>query len=377
MGFRDYPFLPREPDDRDPRRFPGHAEVLAYLEEFSAEFGIGELVRFETEVLSANLVENGNWKVRSKKRGDDDDDEFGVDEVFDALVVCNGHYTEPRIADIPGSDKWPGKQMHSHNYRIPEPFRDQVVICIGSSASAVDISRDIAGVAKEVHVASRSAPDGTTKKQLGYDNMWLHSMIERVHEDGSVVFQDGSVVFADIILHCTGYKFHFPFLETNGLVTVDDNRVWPLYKHIFPPALAPGISFVGLPWKVVPFPLFEYQSKWIAGVLSGRLTLPSVEEMMEDSNSFYSKLDVSGVPKRYTHNLGDSQFEYNDWLAVQSGCLVSEEWRKQMYFATSKNRITRPETYRDVWEDDDLVSQAHQDFIQYSPKGLLSSGKTS
>lgn len=96
MGFRDYPFLPREPDDRDPRRFPGHAEVLAYLEEFSAEFGIGELVRFETEVLSANLVENGNWKVRSKKRGDDD-------EVFDALVVCNGHYTEPRIADLPGN----------------------------------------------------------------------------------------------------------------------------------------------------------------------------------------------------------------------------------------------------------------------------------
>lgn len=59
----------------------------------------------------------------------------------------------------------------------------------------------------------------------------------------------------------------------------------------------------------MPFPLFEYQSKWIAGVLSGRLTLPSVEEMMEDSNSFYSKLDVSGIPKHYTHNLGDSQVD--------------------------------------------------------------------
>lgn len=46
------------------------------------------------------------------------------------------------------------------------------------------------------------------------------------------------------------YKFHFPFLETNGEVTVDDNRVGPLYKHVFPPALAPGLSFVGLPWKV-------------------------------------------------------------------------------------------------------------------------------
>lgn len=46
------------------------------------------------------------------------------------------------------------------------------------------------------------------------------------------------------------YKYHFPFLETNGIVTVDDNRVGPLYKHVFPPALAPSLSFVGLPWKV-------------------------------------------------------------------------------------------------------------------------------
>lgn len=34
-------------------------------------------------------------------------------------------------------------------------------------------------------------------------------------------------------------------------MTVDDNRVGPLYKHVFPPLLAPGLSFVGLPWKVI------------------------------------------------------------------------------------------------------------------------------
>lgn len=54
----------------------------------------------------------------------------------------------------------------------------QVVVLIGSSASAVDISRDIAGVAKEVHVAARSVADETTSgKQSGYDNMWLHPMV--------------------------------------------------------------------------------------------------------------------------------------------------------------------------------------------------------
>lgn len=100
------------------------------------------------------------------------------------------------------------------------------------------------------------------------------------------------------------YKYDFPFLETNSVVTVDDNRVGPLYKHVFPPALAPWLSFVGLPWKVAPFPLFELQSKWIAGVLSNRIALPSEEEMTKDIEAFYLSLEESGIPKRHTHNMG-------------------------------------------------------------------------
>ncbi|XP_062073400.1 flavin-containing monooxygenase FMO GS-OX-like 4 [Humulus lupulus] len=370
MGFQDFPFVAKKDDgkdERDPRRFPGHREVLMYLKDFTREFGIGELVRLDTEVEYVSLMGGGKWKVRSKKIG-----ELGVDEVYDAVVVCNGHYTEPRIAEIPGIDAWPGKQIHSHNYRIPEPFRDQVVILIGSAASAVDISRDIAVVAKEVHVASRSLTDATIGKQPGYDNLWIRSMIKSAHEDGSVVFHDECAVVADVILHCTGYKFHFPFLETNGIVTVDDNRVGPLYRHVFPPALAPWLSFVGLPWKVIPFPLCELQSKWIAGLLSDRIDLPSQEEMMDDVNAFYYSLEVSGTPKRYTHNLGASQFDYDDWLAAQCGCTLSEQWRKQMYSAVSKRKHAQPETYRDEWDDEDLIIQANQYFLKYFPKEVNS-----
>ena len=53
----------------------------------------------------------------------------------------------------------------------------QVVVLIGNSASAKDISRDIVGVAKEVHIATRSVEDGEYRKQPGYDNMWLHPMV--------------------------------------------------------------------------------------------------------------------------------------------------------------------------------------------------------
>lgn len=47
-----------------------------------------------------------------------------------------------------------------------------------------------------------------------------------------------------------GYLYDFPFLAGTDIVTVDDNRVAPLFQHVFPPATAPTLSFLGLPWKV-------------------------------------------------------------------------------------------------------------------------------
>ncbi|KAK9103175.1 hypothetical protein Sjap_020429 [Stephania japonica] len=358
------PGLPICGGQERPSQVSGHREVCCYLSDFAHDFGIVGLIRFETEVLRVGLSEENNkWAVVSRRIGKGGDGEKV--EVFDAVVVCNGHYSEPHLADFPGIDLWPRKQIHSHNYRVPDPFRDQVVVLIGSSASAQDISRDISGVAKEVHIASRTSSDSTPSRLPGYDNMWLHSMIESTHEDGRVIFQDGSSVYADVILHCTGYKFHFPFLDTNNIVRVEDNRVGPLYQHVFPPALAPWLSFIGLTWKVIPFLLCELQSKWVAGVLSGRIPLPSEEDMMSSVSTFYSKLEAAGIPKHYTHNISDYQFEYADWLASQSGFPATEEWRKQMFIANGKNMAAQPETYRDEWCDDDLILQAQQQFIQF------------
>ncbi|KAK4557925.1 hypothetical protein RGQ29_007602 [Quercus rubra] len=285
MGFSDYPFVAKDDPDRDPRLFPGHREVMMYLQDFAREFGIDELVRLETEVVRVRFVEEEEkWKIKSKQRHKE------MDEIFDAVVVCNGHYTQPLVSHVPGINKWSGKQMHSHNYRDPKPFQDQVVVLIGNSASAFDISRDLVGVAKEVHIAARTVKCETFGKQPAYDNLWLHPM-------------------------------------------------------------------------VITFPMFELQSKWIAGVLSNRITLPSQEEMMEDVKALYSSLEASGTPKRETHALDDKQVKYNNWLADQCGCPAYEDWRMEMYYATIKGRLANLESYRDEWETQHLVLQAY-DFIK-------------
>ena len=51
--------------------------------------------------------------------------------------------------------------------------------------------------------------------------------------------------------------------------------------------------------------MFELQSQWIAGVLSGRIGLPSHEEMMKDVEAFYFSLEAYGTPMWYTHKIGD------------------------------------------------------------------------
>ncbi|PHU14695.1 Flavin-containing monooxygenase FMO GS-OX-like 4 [Capsicum chinense] len=56
---------------------------------------------------------------------------------------------------------------------------------------------------------------------------------------------------------------------------------------------------------------------------------------------------------------------YEDWLAAECGSPPPEECRKQMYFITGENIKTQPERYRDQWDDDDLIIQAHQNFIKY------------
>uniref|UniRef100_A0A8R7USX1 Flavin-containing monooxygenase n=2 Tax=Triticum urartu TaxID=4572 RepID=A0A8R7USX1_TRIUA len=174
MGFLDFPFVAGP--DGNPRRFPGHAEVLRYLQSFARWFDLHGLVRLETEVVRVSREASGtSWRVRYSRKAPGSEKREAEEEVFDAVVVCNGHYSKPHFADVAGADAWPGKQLHSTGYRVPELFHGQVVVVIGCGPSGTDISRDIAGVAKEVHLASRWAFAATSEKLPGHANMWLHS----------------------------------------------------------------------------------------------------------------------------------------------------------------------------------------------------------
>ncbi|KAH9313937.1 hypothetical protein KI387_022564, partial [Taxus chinensis] len=105
MGFLDYPF--RVVEGRDCRRFPGHNEVALYLQDFAAEFDLMRFIRFRTMVEYVGMGSNNQWTVRFCA------DRRGIrEEIYDAVVVCNGHHTQPRIAQIP-EDRLESGSVHA------------------------------------------------------------------------------------------------------------------------------------------------------------------------------------------------------------------------------------------------------------------------
>lgn len=100
MGFSGFPMTGRV-FGGDPRTFPGHPEVLAFLDAFAEESGVAACVRFRAEVIRVAPLGQGpgeQWTV--EWRGED---EVVAEEVFDAVVVCIGHCSVPLVPKIRGA----------------------------------------------------------------------------------------------------------------------------------------------------------------------------------------------------------------------------------------------------------------------------------
>jgi hypothetical protein len=144
------------------------------------------------------------------------------------------------------------------------------------------------------------------------------------------------------------YDYSFPFLDTGGLLTVDDNRVCPLYEHTFPPALAPSLSFVGVPSQVKAPRFYEVQARWVAQVLSGRRPLPSSEKMLRSAEEYHRGKEIAGVPRRLSHAL---------FLDLEKRCGFPRlpEWKKELNRAAVARWLNDTESFRDDYRDSDLV----------------------
>ncbi|XP_066393056.1 flavin-containing monooxygenase FMO GS-OX-like 8 [Miscanthus floridulus] len=110
-AFSDFSFFPSNDGTGDARRYPGHAEFLRCIRDFCDAFGLMDVVRLNTKVLHVGLAapraaDDGGvkrWTVRwSSRHGDHEGEAVTTEEVFDAVVVTVGQYTQPRLPTITG-----------------------------------------------------------------------------------------------------------------------------------------------------------------------------------------------------------------------------------------------------------------------------------
>lgn len=281
MGYGDTTF----PDSI--QLFPGHVEVQQYLKDYAKP--VLELIRFRTQVgrvqfLQATTSSDGSiseeWSVCSQSVINGEK----ICEVYNAVVVASGHYSTPFVPDISGLQEWnqafPGTISHSKHYRKPEAFADKKVIVVGNSASGLDISSQISSFCKVVLLSQKSESylAGGFASDSKIQSVSQISQFDPGHK--TVHFSDGRIEEdVDSILFCTGYLYTLPFLRDLSPNPVGDGtHIEHTYQHLLY-APHPTLSFLALPQRVIPFPLSEAQSSVLARIYSGRLCVPSEEEM--------------------------------------------------------------------------------------------------
>lgn len=360
MEYAAYPMPDSLPD------YPSHWDIANYFDDFVDHFGFRDKIRFRTEVTKVEPLpepdaDGRRWEVTVRSR---DNGRPGEPEVlrYTDVMVANGHHWDPRWPEpaFPGSETFPGTQLHAHYYRTPDLFVGKRVLVLGIGNSATDIAVEASRVAARTVLAMRRGAHVVPKYMFGMptdrltdsplargplvlqqvaigalvrlaqgkmtdyglpepDHAILHAhptvsddLLTRLgHGDivvrpnieefkGSTVsFVDGTTEEIDVVVYCTGYKVSFPFFDER-VIAAEDNHI-DLYRRVVDPE-HDGLFFIGLiqPLGSV-MPLAEAQSEWVADLLTGDTTLPSREEMRAQITTYDESLRRRYVAsKRHT-----------------------------------------------------------------------------
>jgi len=345
MAFSDYTFDSAGGGDNNWPRFPHHSHVRSYIEHFARDHGLIDNIRFNTTVSKLTRDANSTSVTLELQCQATKNQSL---QHFDAVAVCNGHFAKPRVPVLEGLNTFPGKILHSHNYRHPEAFSGQRVAVFGVAASGADIAREIAGQADQVYWCGETfdALAGHVKSDPNADNLKFYSCPQGFDTEGKLYFKHNEPEKIDSFVYATGYHYDYPFLDDSLRITVDDNYVSPLYQQIVPPH-CPNIGFIGIPFVVVPFPFFEIQARWFANSLHQPTVLPSQAEMQQWLTDREAHFEAQQRKQRLYHQLGEEQIGYLNTLLQQLDAEPLPRWFTALLEECQQVRTKHPASFRD------------------------------
>jgi trimethylamine monooxygenase len=281
LEFADYTF--DEHFGQPVGSFPPREVLYDYITGRAAKNNVRRFIQFGTAVRWVSYDrEAARFAVTVQTRGDDQ----ARTEAFDKVIVATGHFSTPNLPAFEGFGQFPGRILHSHDFRDAQEFTGKRLLVIGSSYSAEDIALQARKYgARSVTVSYRTAPMGFAWP-AGIEEVPLLTRV-----DGSTAhFTDGTTREVDAIVLCTGYQHAFRFLP-GGLRLATANVLYPasLYKGIFWVA-NPALMYLGMQDQYYTFTMFDAQAWYARDHILGRIPLPPPEDMAADIAHWRTRL---------------------------------------------------------------------------------------
>ncbi|XP_076132400.1 flavin-containing monooxygenase 5-like [Alosa pseudoharengus] len=180
MCYSDFPIPADYPN------YMHHSKILKYFRLYAEHFKLLQRIRFQTSVKNVrqrpDFSLSGQWELVTENRD-------GQEErhVFDAVMVCSGHYTYPHIPlhDFPGIESFEGKYFHSWDYKGPEDLAGKRIVVIGIGNSGGDIAVESSRVAEEVYISTRrgawvirQVSDNGLPVDMKYNTRFVHILFQ-------------------------------------------------------------------------------------------------------------------------------------------------------------------------------------------------------
>ncbi|TVY47036.1 Flavin-containing monooxygenase [Lachnellula occidentalis] len=366
-----------------------HNVLAEYIQDTAAKTGVEEVTQYNTKVERVEK-RGGCWYVQTSTLDADTLEKKTRDWEFDAVIVATGHYHAPKVPDIPGlkdwKRAWPSRIQHSKRYRSARGFEGKSVLLIGGSTSSFDIAKELDGIAKTIYQSTRGGefdhpismlpPSVKRVPEIKSFDLEQHSrpILDSEAIPCTITLVNGQVLRdIDRVIICTGYHCAFPFLspyhrdstpaseaDETALVT-DGTQMHNLHKDIFY-IPDPTLAFIGVPYHIATFSLFDFQAIAVAAVFSGKANTPSEEDMRAE---YLRKLGEKG-PGRAFHSLRGKDAEYVDELLawINPGIVAAggraveghtEEWKAQYELLVEK--------FKDLLEKKPLLSPVEKDIV--------------
>jgi len=152
---RGHSALPGMPMPRSYPAYPSRAQVVDYLENYAARFGIAPA--FGTEV-SRIRREGARWLAETN----------GASFAAPIAIIATGIAGAPYRPSWPGMDVFSGSIVHSSEYRNPEPYTGKRVLVLGFGNSGGEIALDLAEAGVSVALAIRGPVQILPRDLLGF-----------------------------------------------------------------------------------------------------------------------------------------------------------------------------------------------------------------